>query len=319
MSPGLASKVKGLVPPASGAVVMGTGIVAIGLGLDHQPLLSRLVLALAGAVWGLLGGVLIVRLLTGREGLEVEARSPAALTGVAGSAVLGTALTLIGWVWAGGALLALSTGLWLILVGPVPGHWTVPTVGVSFMATVATEALAVLAATLAAATGSAWLAVAAALPWLLGLLAYVLVLSRFDLGQLATGGGDHWVSGGALAISALASGRLTLAASALGWPHQLVRDLALVAFGVWVAAVAWLPALLLAEVLRPRLGYDLRRWATVFPVGMYAACSFVVGRAARMTALERFAAVWVWAGVLVWVLVLVPTLRRTASSVRALL
>jgi tellurite resistance protein TehA-like permease len=311
--------VKGLVPPASGAVVMGTGIVAIGLGLDHQPLLSHLVLAVAGGVWCLLGGVLILRLITSREGLEVEARSPAALTGVAGSAVLGTALTLIGWVWAGWALLALSTGIWLILAGPVVGHWTVPTVGVSFMVTVATEALSVLAATLAATTGSAWLAVAAAVPWLLGLLAYVLVLSRFDLGQLASGRGDHWVSGGALAISALASGRVTLAALAVGWPHQLVKDLAVVAFGVWVAAVAWLPALLLAEALRPRLGYDLRRWATVFPVGMYAACSFVVGRAARMTALERFAAVWVWAGVLVWVLVLVPTLRRAAGSVQTFL
>jgi tellurite resistance protein TehA-like permease len=309
--------VKGLVPPASGAVVMGTGIVAIGLGLDHQTLFSRLVLGMAGGIWCLLGGVLTVRLLTGRAGLEVEARSPAALTGVAGSAVLGTALTLIGWVWAGGALLALSTGLWLILAGPVIRSWTTPTVGVSFMVTVATEALAVLAATLAATIGWAWLAAAAAVPWLVGLVAYVLVLSRFDLGQLARGRGDHWVSGGALAISALASGRLTLAASAVGWPHQLAKDLALVALGVWVAAVAWLPALLLAEALRPRLAYDLRRWATVFPVGMYAACSFVVGRAANVAALESFAAVWVWAGVLVWVLVAVATARRAGSSVRA--
>ncbi|MGC8473967.1 MAG: tellurite resistance/C4-dicarboxylate transporter family protein [Candidatus Dormibacteria bacterium] len=306
------------MPPASGAVVMGTGIVALGLRLDHQALLSHLVLALAGAVWCVLGAVLLLRVLTGREGLQAEAHSPAALTGVAGSAVLGTALTLIGWIWAGGALLALSTGLWLILIGPVTGHWTTPTVGVSFMVTVATESLAVLAATVAATSGSTWLLGAAVVPWALGLAAYLLVLSRFDLGQLTSGRGDHWVSGGALAISALASGRLTLAAAAAGWPHQLVRDLAVVALGVWVAAMAWLPALLLAEAVRPRLAYDLRRWATVFPVGMYAACSFIVGQAAGLAVLERFAGVWVWVGVLVWLLVLVPTLQRALSSVRAL-
>ena len=36
--------------------------------------------------------------------------------------------------------------------------------------------------------------------------------------------------------------------------------------------------LIVAECVRPRLGYDVRRWATVFPFGMYPACSFTVGR-----------------------------------------
>jgi hypothetical protein len=45
------------------------------------------------------------------------------------------------------------------------------------------------------------------------------VISRFDLRQLATGHGDHWITGGALAISTLAAGRITLAAKSL---HTLV-------------------------------------------------------------------------------------------------
>jgi hypothetical protein len=47
---------------------------------------------------------------------------------------------------------------------------------------------------------------------------------------------------------------------------------------VWVAALAWLPALLAGELASPRLRYDERRWSTVFPLGMYAVCSFVVAR-----------------------------------------
>ena len=65
--------------------------------------------------------------------------------------------------------------------------------------------------------------------------------------------------------------------------------------------MVWLPALLAAELLRPRLRYDVRRWSTVFPVGMYAACSFVVGDVAHAAAISDFARVWVWVGVAVWV------------------
>ena len=63
---------------------------------------------------------------------------------------------------------------------------------------------------------------------------------------------------------------------------------------LWALTIAWLPVLLAAEVLRPRLRYDVRRWSTVFPVGMYAACSFVVGAAARAPGITDFARVWVW-------------------------
>jgi hypothetical protein len=34
-----------------------------------------------------------------------------------------------------------------------------------------------------------------------------------------------------------------------------------------------IPPLIISEIIRPRLSYDVRRWATVFPFGMYAACS----------------------------------------------
>jgi tellurite resistance protein TehA-like permease len=76
-----------------------------------------------------------------------------------------------------------------------------------------------------------------------------------------------------------------------------------VALGLWIAAIVWLPVLVAAEVLRPRLGYDVRRWATVFPVGMYAACSFIVGDAADVALITDFARLWVWVAVLVWAVV----------------
>jgi tellurite resistance protein TehA-like permease len=62
--------------------------------------------------------------------------------------------------------------------------------------------------------------------------------------------------------------------------------------------------------VHPRLGYDVRRWSTVFPVGMYAACSFVVGTAARVGGITDFARVWVWVGFALWLVVFAAMLRR---------
>ena len=76
------------------------------------------------------------------------------------------------------------------------------------MLIVATESLAVLAATLSVMERTEWLLVIALVPFVLGLGFYVFVIARFDLGQLTVGYGDHWITGGALAISTLAAGKL---------------------------------------------------------------------------------------------------------------
>ena len=288
------------IPPASGAVVMGTGIVSIGLSLDHRETFSRILLVVAAAAWIALGLLLTWRALHDRERVHQEARSPAALTGVAGTAVLGTRLTLLGWSWAGIATLAIALAFWLVLLTPVLRHWVTPTVGVSLVLTVSTESLAVLSAALAARERAPWLLDAALAPFLLGLVFYAFVISRFDIRQLIVGRGDHWITGGALAISTLAAGRITLAAMSLHQLGGITGALKGISIVLWALTIAWLPALLAAEALRPRLSYDVRRWSTVFPVGMYAACSFIVGAAVNAPVISDFARGWIWASVGVW-------------------
>ncbi len=62
-----------------------------------------------------------------------------------------------------------------------------------------------------------------------------------------------------------------------------------------VAAPVQLAVLIAREAARPRLRYDTERWGTVFPLGMYAAASFLTGE------VEGIAAVRELAGVLVWI------------------
>jgi tellurite resistance protein TehA-like permease len=306
----LPARVLSAIPPASGATVMGTGIVSIGLLLDDVRVLSVILLVIDAATWIALVELLPARALSDWTRFRVDLRSPTAFTSIAGTAVLGTRLTLAGWTGTATGLLVIALVIWLGLVPYVLRHWTSPTIGASFILTVCTEALALLAAALALATRTDWLLYAALVPFVLGLAFYLGVLVRFDFRQLLVGRGDHWVTGGALAISTVTAGRIVLAAAhlhLLTGIHGALKDLAL---GLWVATMLWLPALIAAEIIRPRLSYNVRRWSTVFPVGMYAACSFVVGSVTGIQGITDFGRVWVWVGVAVWAVVFGAMLRR---------
>ncbi len=313
---GQLERVLDAIPPTSGAVVMGTGIVSVGLALDGRQTLSRILLVIGATVWVLLALLLGARIWRDTERVQQEARSPAALTAVAGTAVLGTGLTLLGWEWAGIVLLAVAIVGWLVLLGPVLRHWEVPTFGGSLILSVCTESLAVLAAAVAAGERAAWLLFVALALFALGLAFYVFVIVRFDLRQLIVGCGDHWITGGALALATLAAARITLAAQSLGILGGALGTLKTATVVLWVISIAWLAVLVVAEAAWPRPGFDLRRWATVFPVGMYAACSGLGGSAAHASVMTTFARVWVWIALAVWFFVSVATVGRTRQIAR---
>jgi tellurite resistance protein TehA-like permease len=154
------------------------------------------------------------------------------------------------------------------------------------------------------------LVVAAVAPFALGLCSYAFVMARFDLGQLTRGRGDHWITGGALAISTLAAADIASGARTLTVLWDGTGPLRDAAVALWVASMLWLPVLVGAEALRPRLGYDVRRWSTVFPVGMYAVCSFAVGHVAGAGAITSFARVWAWVALATWAAVAAAMVRK---------
>jgi tellurite resistance protein TehA-like permease len=300
-----------VVSPTDGAVVMGIAILCVDLYSVGQTVLSAFLLWLAAGTWLFLAAVVALRVLYKPGRFAREAGSPTALTGAAGTAVLGTAFAVHGYYPVAAVLLGVASIIWVLMVAPVLLHWKTPVTGVSFLLTVAVQGLAVLGATLAVRYGAAWLLIAAVVALTLGLAFYIVTVKRFSLRQLLTGPGDQWVAGGALAISALAAAKIIKADDALGWFTSQREFLIVVALILWCLAMLWLGPMVAAEALRPRLSYDVQRWSTVFPLGMYAACSFAVSQVTAITGISAFARVWTWLAVTVGLFVFAGLIRRS--------
>jgi hypothetical protein len=306
---GRARRLAQALGPDAGAAVMASGIVSVAMRSVGRETLSSALLVLTAIAWAVLGALFLHRACLDPGRWRREAERASSLTAVAGTAVLGVRLTLLGWSWAGWTLLAIATTVCLMLLRVLRNARVLPSSGAAFLLVVAPQSLAVLAARLADRLSSRWLALAALFPFAFGLGAYVLVIARFDFAELRTGAGDHWVSGGALAISTLACGELSHATAtlpALGGVHDPLRIASVV---LWVLTVAWLPALVGAEALWTRGRYEVRRWATVFPLGMYAVMSFTVGAVTGAAWMVSLARAWAWVALAAWIAVTVGTAR----------
>ncbi|MGV9343395.1 tellurite resistance/C4-dicarboxylate transporter family protein [Streptomyces spiralis] len=306
-------------PPAAGAAVMATGILSVGLHLTGYEALSLAVLAVACVAWLALAADFVVRLLRERARWVQEAGTPGALTGIAATSVLGTRFSAMGWQHVAEAALALAVVMWPWLLVRVVRISRRPMPGSVFLCCVATEGLSVLGASVARAEATAWLAHTALVFFWLGLVLYVFALTLFDLRQVVVGRGDHWVAGGALAIAALAGAKLLAAGS--GGPYLWNEDdrdvlhtatLALLAFDV-----CWCAVLLVAELARPRLGYDVCRWSTVFPLGMTAAAMLSVASALDIPQLTVVGEAVLWVAVAAWVVVAAAAVTDARAELRS--
>ena len=266
------------VGPSWGATVMATGIVSAVLWDDGLHTASIALMGIASALWTASAVALAVRAACDRARMRREARAVGSLTAVAGTSVLGTRLAMQGWPAAAAVLLACAAATWPPLMVAVLRWWRQSASGEVFLIGVSTEGIAVLCATLGGAFGAAWLAAAGAIALVAGVGLYVFALASFHPIEVWRGRGDQWVAGGALAISALAASDIDTAASSLGGLAVLHAPLRNASLVLWGLAIAWLPLLIVGELHRLRPGYDARRWATVFPLGMYAAMSFAVAR-----------------------------------------
>ena len=335
------------VPPASFSLVMATGIVSQGAQMMGWPWIAQALFALNVLQYALLWLLYLLRaslqprLFFGD--MVNHQRGPGYFTLVAGTGILASQCVLLrGLVGAGWVLGILAAGLWLVLTYAIFSAFAVkrdkPRLdegisGLWLLAVVATQSLAAIATLLG---GYADLRLQPGLNlfslsmWLCGGMLYMLMMAlifyrwmflRLEPGDLSP---PYWINMGAMAISTLAGALLIEQSGHLPLLQALRPFLLGVTLLYWVTGSWWIPVLLVLGVwrhgmMRQPIRYDLQYWAMVFPLGMYAACTWKMGEAMGFGFLQELSYLVWWAALLAWALTFAGMLRRLAARLYSLI
>jgi tellurite resistance protein TehA-like permease len=285
--------------PGYFAMVMATGIVAIGAIQQDLRWLAQPLYAIATVTYLVLAVLLIWRVVAAPKLLAADitshAKGFAFLTTVAATNVLGSASAVIhGWWTAAWVLWWFSLALWaffvyatlfaVVLKGPKPGL-DKGINGTWFLLTVSTESVVVLGALLLVRHPSDLLAFALIGAFGLGLVLYLIVMTmvflRWTFAELEPTEADPpaWIAAGAVAITVLAGSNLLAARGASLRIDRLAPLIEGIVVLAWATATFWFPLMVAIGIWRHLINrvplrYHPSYWALVFPLGMYGAATF---------------------------------------------
>lgn len=256
--------------------------------------------------------------------LVAHLKAPGYFTTVAGTGILASQFIILREnTVAGFTLWLLAIVLWIGLTYAIFTAFTVkrdkPTLdkginGGWLLAVVATQALAVSSALLAARIGrpyqlelnlvalSTWLWGGMLYVWMMSLIFYRYVFFRLSPNDLAP---PYWINMGAMAISTLAGSLLILNASHAPYLVSMLPFLKGFTVLYWATGTWWIPMLLLLGIWRYvykrfPFEYDPLYWGAVFPLGMYAACTWQMNHAMEFGFLANLSRVFFYIAFAAW-------------------
>jgi tellurite resistance protein TehA-like permease len=326
--------------PGYFAMVMATGIIAIGAAQQDFRWLAQPLYALAAVAYLVLAVLLVWRLAAAPSLVAADitshAKGFAYLTTVAATNVLGSASAIIhGWWTLAWGLWWFSLALWVLFVyatliavvlkSPKPGLGKGIN-GTWFLLTVSTESVVVLGALLLGRHPSDLLAFALIAAFALGLVLYLIVMTmvflRWTFTDLEPTEADPpaWIAAGAVAITVLAGSNLLAASSASVRLGRLAPFIEGVVMLAWATATFWFPLMIAIGIWRHILNhiplrYHPSYWALVFPLGMYGAATFRMRAAIGLEALEWLPKVTLAVALAAWTAAFVGLLAEGAKAI----
>lgn len=324
--------------PGYFALVMATGIVAVGLHAVRLEGLSLTLLCIAAISYVVLWILFIWRAISHRAALLHDLRDPAKafsfFTVVAGTGVLAVSLSQHGAVAVSTMLIGFATVLWFIFGYVLP--WQVfmtrdgepiltRTNGTWFVWAVASQSLAIGMTRVHPqfTDGNDWIGLLTVLTWSVGVALYagiaILVLLRIIQFGITPREFDpsYWVAMGAIAIAVVAGTDIVgMQSSPIVDATRTIIASTLVIF--WSFCVWLIPMLIGAGFWRHighriPLTYTPMLWSMVFPLGMFALASINLGRVDQLPVVETIGHVMLVAAVLVWFVVFTAMLVRIAN------
>jgi tellurite resistance protein TehA-like permease len=148
--------------------------------------------------------------------------------------------------------------------------------------------------------------------WLIALIFYRIMFWPLPAAELSP---PYWINMGAMAISTLAGTALVTASRESPLLVELLPFLRGLTLMFWATATWWLPLLLMLGVWRHGakrypLVYDHGYWGAVFPLGMYAVCTFQLAREFALPFLTPLGEFFAWVSLAAWTLTAVGLIRH---------
>ena len=323
--------------PASFAIVMATGIVSIACQLLGLPRIATVLLWTNVVLFLTLWILTAARIARFRDlvlaDVSHHGRAVGFFTTVAATCVLGSQALLIGGAWRIAATLWIAgIVLWAVVTYTVFTALTVKTEkppleeginGGWLLAVVAAQSVCVLGAQLAGGFGAytphlllfclaMWLGGGMLYIWIISLIFYrytFFVMSPSDLAP------PYWINMGAVAISTLAGTTLVAAAPYSPLLQDLLPFLKGFTLLFWATATWWIPMLIILGVWRHiyrrfPLRYDPLYWGAVFPLGMYAVCTFRLANIIDAPFLLIVPHVFLYTSLVAWTLMMAGLVRH---------
>lgn len=329
---------------ASFAMVMATGIIAIGAYLLEMQLVALALGSLNVLVYCTLWCLTLLRLWRYprdvRTDLIDHIRGPGYFTVVAATSILGSQFLVL-WGNHQVALVLWIVGvvLWVPLTYIIFTSFTIkenkPSLatgitGAWLLAVVATQAVAVLTASLAPHMSqpqrlelnffalSMWLWGGMMYIWMISLIFYRYTFFPFSPDDLAP---PYWINMGAMAISTLGGAVLITNAHLSKAPFLEAMLPFLKGFTVfyWATGTWWIPMLGILGIWRYvykrfPLTYDPLYWGVVFPQGMYTVSTFRMAEAMDLEFLYFIPRGFIFVALIVWLMVVAGLARRLIAA-----